>query len=261
MEAGLTPYAEHFAKQGLHVLLFDYRHFGASSGQPRGLLSIKKQLADWEQAITLARSRPEIDPKKIALWGTSFSGGHVLTLAARDKKLAGIAVQNPMTDGLSATWNVLSYAGFKTLLQLTLRGLFDQAKALCGLSPCYLPIVAPPGKLALMSTPESEPGYLSIAPPDFENRVAGRLVLYLSWYRPCRQAAAITCPCLMIVCARDSVAPAWSAIQTAQKISGPTKLRIYDWQHFELYTGEAQQICLDEQSKFFQEVLGQRTPS
>lgn len=34
-ECGLEPYAEKFANAGYAVLLFDYRHFGASTGEPR----------------------------------------------------------------------------------------------------------------------------------------------------------------------------------------------------------------------------------
>jgi cephalosporin-C deacetylase-like acetyl esterase len=34
-DASLAPYAERFAAAGMNVLLFDYRHFGASDGEPR----------------------------------------------------------------------------------------------------------------------------------------------------------------------------------------------------------------------------------
>ena len=72
-EQRLDAYAERFAEAGLAVLVFDYRHFGASDGEPRQLLSIPRQLADWRAAIAYARSLDGIDPKRVALWGTSFS--------------------------------------------------------------------------------------------------------------------------------------------------------------------------------------------
>ena len=80
----LDAYAERFREAGFAVLLFDYRHFGTSAGEPRQLLSIRRQLQDWEAAIVAARAQPDIDPARIALFGSSFSGGHVQTLAARD---------------------------------------------------------------------------------------------------------------------------------------------------------------------------------
>ena len=48
-DASLAPYAERFAAAGLAVLLFDYRHFGASDGEPRQLVSVRRQLDDYVQ--------------------------------------------------------------------------------------------------------------------------------------------------------------------------------------------------------------------
>jgi uncharacterized protein len=70
MDFGLAPYARRFAEAGLVVLAFDYRHFGASEGQPRQLISVRRQLADWRAAIRFARTLPEVDPDRVALWGT-----------------------------------------------------------------------------------------------------------------------------------------------------------------------------------------------
>ena len=52
-EQRLDAYAERFAGAGLAALVFDYRHFGASSGEPRQLLDVKRELADWQAAIAL----------------------------------------------------------------------------------------------------------------------------------------------------------------------------------------------------------------
>jgi fermentation-respiration switch protein FrsA (DUF1100 family) len=72
----LDAFAERFARAGLAALVFDYRHFGDSQGEPRQLLDIGRQLADWRAAIGYARTVDGIDPARIALWGSSFSGGH-----------------------------------------------------------------------------------------------------------------------------------------------------------------------------------------
>jgi hypothetical protein len=61
--------------------IFDYRHFGDSSGEPRQFLGLRKQYADWDAAVDYARQRPDIDATGIVLWGTSFSGGHVIDAA------------------------------------------------------------------------------------------------------------------------------------------------------------------------------------
>ncbi|MFX5701388.1 alpha/beta hydrolase, partial [Acinetobacter baumannii] len=74
-------------------LVFDYRYFGDSEGQPRQLLDIKSQLEDWKAAIAYARSLPNIDKNKIILWGSSFSGGHVLATAAQDANICAVVSQ------------------------------------------------------------------------------------------------------------------------------------------------------------------------
>src|SRR5512139_822290 len=71
-DASLEPYALRFAAAGMHVLLFDYRHFGASDGEPRQLLSVKRQLQDYAAAVAFARSLPGVDAARVAVWGTSF---------------------------------------------------------------------------------------------------------------------------------------------------------------------------------------------
>src|SRR5437764_784982 len=87
-EYGLEPFARRFARAGIAALVFTYRHFGDSGGQPRQLLDIGRQLGDWAAALAYARTLAEIDTTRIALWGTSFGGGHVLVAAARDGAVA-----------------------------------------------------------------------------------------------------------------------------------------------------------------------------
>src|ERR1700747_2192175 len=54
---GLPGYAEAFCDAGFVVVLFDYRHFGASTGEPRQLLDIARQHDDYRAVIDWARPR------------------------------------------------------------------------------------------------------------------------------------------------------------------------------------------------------------
>ena len=98
-DMGLEQYAVRYQEAGLAVLAFDYRHFGESEGEPRQLIWIPYQQQDYLAAIEYARGLKEIDPARIALWGTSLSGGHVIVTAARDNRIACVCAQVPLLDG------------------------------------------------------------------------------------------------------------------------------------------------------------------
>ena len=140
-EMRLDAYAERFAAAGHHVLVFDYRHFGASTGEPRQLLDIGRQHEDWAAAVAYARSRPEVDADCIVLWGSSLSGGHVIAVADKVRPAAVIS-QVPHLDGLaSALASTPAQA-----LRLTGHALVDAAGSIFGRSPHYLPASGAPGR-------------------------------------------------------------------------------------------------------------------
>lgn len=252
-EARLDAFAERFASAGFAALVFDYRGFGASEGQPRQLLSIPAQLADWAAAISYARSLDGVDPERIALWGTSFSGGHVVTTAARDHRIAAVIAQAPFVDGLrQALSEPLPQA-----LRLTAAALRDELGALRGAPPRLVPAVGPPGSLAAMTQLGSEAGYRAIVPDDapWTNAVAARVLLRLTAYRPLRHAAEITCPLLVAVCDDDSVTPPQAALTLAERAPRGELVRYAGAGHFDIYTGETFERAVADQIAFFTEHL------
>ena len=140
-ELRLPAYAERFCAAGIGVLLFDYRHFGSSGGEPRQLVDIPRQHADFRRALAYARDLDWVDPERVGLFGSSFSGGHVLAVGAADRRVAAIVSQCPFTDGLAT----LPALGLKTIMRATVAGLRDQVTALRRGAPYYIPVVAPPG--------------------------------------------------------------------------------------------------------------------
>ena len=89
-EMRLPDFAERFVSQGLAALVFDYRCFGDSDGEPRNLIDPRRHLEDWNAAIDHARALPDLDASRLALWGTSFSGGHVLAVGSRVSGISAI---------------------------------------------------------------------------------------------------------------------------------------------------------------------------
>jgi len=249
--ARLQPYAEHFQKAGFAALVFDYRHFGDSQGEPRQLLSIPRQLEDWRAAVSFARSLSEIDSKRIALWGTSFSGGHVVVTAALEKGIACISAQCPMMDGLAATRRALQISGVFNSLRMIAHGLRDQIGAWLGLPPHLMSIVGHPGSIAAMTASDAYEGFQALVPKDFRNEVCARIGLQVGSYRPVRYARKVQCPALIQICEKDSVAPIEAAEKTASAIGPLAEVKRYPIGHFDIYQNDDFKRSVADQIDFF----------
>src|SRR5437660_8033835 len=160
-EMRLDAYASCFVRAGLAALVFDYRHFGASEGEPRQLLDIKLQLADWTAAIAFARALDGIDAERIALWGTSFSGGHVIQLAAHDKRIAAVVAQVPFVDGFA-----IMRSDIRANMRLSAAWVKDELLRRQKKSPHYVKIIGAHGTLAAITSPGAEAGMRAMV---FEN--------------------------------------------------------------------------------------------
>jgi fermentation-respiration switch protein FrsA (DUF1100 family) len=242
----LPAYAERFAQAGLAVLLFDYRHFGASGGEPRQVVDIGHQLEDWRTAIAYARRLDGI--RRVGLFGSSFAGGHVLTLAADDHgDVAAVVAQCPMTDGLLASLMTPP----KTMVKLGRAALQDQLGSLAGRRPKLIKAAGRPGELAVMSSPDTVPGFASITPPDstWINAIAARIGLKIGLYRPGRHAARIECPLLICLCENDALVSVKATEKVAQD-APQGELARYPVGHFEIYTGEWFERAVSRQAEF-----------
>jgi len=243
----LDAYAERFRAAGLGALLFDYRHFGASGGEPRQWLDIGRQQADYRAAIAFARGLGWVDSERVALFGSSFSGGHVIAVAAGDPHLAAIVCQCPFTDGLAS----LPRLGARNIAHATLAGLRDELGARAGRRPYYIPAVGPPGTFAIMSTPDAQPGFAALTPPEtlWENRVAARIGLRVALYRPGRAAARVRCPALFCVCEQDVITPPGPTLRHAAR-APRGEVKRYPVGHFEIYVGDTWARAVADQTEF-----------
>lgn len=98
-EIVMPNYAEHFVDAGFATLLFDYRNFGKSEGSVRQHLDPWWQIEDYRNAISFVETLPEIDSERIAVWGISYAGGHVLIVGALDPRVKCIVSTIPVVDG------------------------------------------------------------------------------------------------------------------------------------------------------------------
>ncbi|MCK9247935.1 MAG: alpha/beta fold hydrolase [Solirubrobacteraceae bacterium] len=249
----LPAYAERFAAAGMVVLVFDYRHFGASDGEPRQLLDIGRQHDDYRAALAYVRGLDGVDPDRVALWGSSFSGGHVVAVASDDPRVAAVVAQAPYTDSIPT----LRIVPIGNLLRMTGAALRDQVGAWLGRPPHLIPAVAPPGGFAVMSAPEAEPGFRAIAGEGtrWENAVAARLGLRLPLYRPARRATKVTAPLLVCVCDEDQTTPAAPAVKMGESAPRGEVVR-YPAGHFEIYLGDTFERTVTDQTAFLRRHLG-----
>lgn len=254
-DSGLLPYAQAFADAGLEVLLFDFRYLGASDGQPRQLVSFSAQRADYRAAIDYARRLRGVDPNRIVLWGTSYSGGHVVAEAVSDGRVAAAIAQVPGMDGLTGVRDLARRAGLVQLARLTLYGLRDAAGGLLGLEPHLMPVFGAPGSVAIATSPDAEPGFAAIAGPTYRNEACARILLHAPLYRPIRYAARVRYPLLIQIAERDAVVSVDAAKRTAAKAAGWAEVRTYPVEHFEIYVGENRSRAIADQLQFLRRHL------
>lgn len=248
-EMRLDAYAERFVAAGYACLVFDYRHFGESTGEPRQLLDIGSQLEDWKNALAWARSCRDVDGSRVVLWGTSFGGGHAIWMAAEDGDVAAAIAQCPFTDGL-ASLRALNPVSAAKVVALALRDLAADA---VGRGPVYVTSAGPAGSASLMTAWDCESGYLALTPGarTFQNRVAARFALQIGRYFPGRRAKDVEAPIYFALCRKDTVAPAKASQRHAEKARNG-EIKVYPFGHFDIYFGEPFEQAVADYLDFLQ---------
>ncbi|WP_139978345.1 alpha/beta hydrolase [Nocardioides litoris] len=252
-DAGLVPFAERFAAAGADVVVFDYRGFGTSEGQPRQLVDHRRHRQDYAAVVAHVRGMDGVDPDRVVLWGSSYSGGHVVAVAAADPRVAAVVSQGAAMDGLAAVLEIRRYAGTGQLLRLTahaLRGLVQRSHT--------VPIVGEPGSLAAITSDDGLAGYSLIMGPTFRNEMPARAILPIMANRPVRAARALSAPVLFVVAAHDTIAPP-AAVERAAVLARRAGVRVevlrLDVGHFAIYEGEAFERSVATQVAFLDSVL------
>ncbi len=238
-EMGLLPYAELFCEAGLAVLTFDYRGFGASTGEIRHEIVPADQLTDYRSAISWLAGRPNVDAERIGVWGTSYSGGHVLHLAAFDRRVKAVVAQAPFVDGVSTLQLLVggpeALEATQAMLGEARNGRYETGEV------AYLPVVAPEGEVCALPTPDSYEWFTKLGRncPAWENRVTLASMEATLEYSPTAHIDHISpTPLLMIVASDDQVVPAHLATAAFERALEPKQLLVVDGPHFDVYHGD-----------------------
>ena len=260
-DCGLLPFAEGFAAAGLDVVAFDYRGFGDSTGSPRQLVSHRRQRRDYHAAIAAARKMSRVDPERIVLWGTSYSGGHVVAVAAQDRRVAAAISMTPAMDGVLALAQMARTASPREMRGAITNGLRDALRGATGRAPHHVPIVGRRGSAAVFTAPGAEEALVALAGPAWRNAVCARSVFGLPFNRPIRSAPRLECPLLIQVGTEDTIAPPDGARRAAAKAGPRAELREYPVDHLDVYDGPGRDELLTDQIDFARRAVERKSSS
>jgi dienelactone hydrolase len=247
-DMGMEQYALRFRAAGYAVLLFDYRFFGESDGEPRQLMWMPHQLADYDAAVDYARTLPEVDADRVILWGTSLSGGHVLVRAADDHRVAAAIAQCPGMDGRAAALQMFKTQKFQ--IRPVLHAQRDFVRSWFGLSAHRIPLLGVPGSIAMMTDPDVVAGFARLASADFVNEICARIGIRGDKYRPVTEARKVRCPVLLQICEHDTLTSNAATEKTARILAALAEVRRYPIGHFDIYFGEHFEQSIEDQLAF-----------
>lgn len=240
-EIVMPHYADIFVKAGLAALLFDYRCFGESDGEPRQHIDPRGQIEDYKNAISFAETLPEVDPNRVGIWGISYSGGHVLITGATDPRVKCIVSTIPVVDGFQTQKQVHGSVQFRRLMDAIMedrkKRYEDESKR------GYIDMAAPDPQKTLCTWPfkETYDAFMDIKEkeaPNHEHRsTIESTELLLSYSVFPFVGRILNIPTLVLVAEGDDITTwdleikAYNEIATAQKklfiIQDTTHMKLY----------------------------------
>jgi hypothetical protein len=235
-EQTLDALARVLASRGLASVVYDHRNLGASDGTPRQDIDPVAQVRDMRTAITFATTREEVDPARIGIFGSSYSGAHVLVVAATDQRVRCVVSQVPLINGFANITRLNTADGFLQVLdQLDAerRARFD------GAAPVTIPVCSND-----LSVPAAFPGehtynyfhHFTETAPNWRNACTVRSIDYALSYDVTGFMERIApTPLLMIVASVDTTTPTDLALDAFDRAHEPKKIVIVDGQHYDVY--------------------------
>ena len=181
----LDKYAEVYAAAGLGALVFDNRCFGASDGKPRQHIDPWRQISDYRDAITYAGSLSEVDENRIGIWGSSYSGAHVLVVGAIDRRVKCVVSQAPLISGHRNARRLI-----RSDMIAIVQGMFveDRKARYAGKAPGMIAVVSnDPSAPSALPTPNSYAWFTETAKlraPAWKNEVTLQSVELFTEYEP-----------------------------------------------------------------------------
>lgn len=250
-EHRLSVFAEVFAEAGMCVLVYDNRNFGESDGDVRFEVDPALQVRDMRDAITFIQSLPQVDATKIGLWGTSFSAGNVIMLAAKDKRVSCVVAQVPFVSG-HHQYLQLKKPDLWEMIQKKYAA--DRKGRAAGKPPAITSVVTKdPEKSAVMQQPEAYQFFTSV--PEWQNQVTLKSVENAGDYYPIEVIDQVSpIPLLFIIADQDTLCPTHLALAAFEKAGQPKECVMVHGEHFVPYQ-EQFATCSEAARQWFERYL------
>lgn len=251
---GLPWFASAFAEAGYVVYLYDHRGLGESSGEPRNLVDPWSQTHDMGEVIDQIRALPAVHPDRVAVWGSSFSGGEAIVLGALHPDIKAVIANAPFA-GLG---DLLSDPSHAEQRFVAMRVAFSNDSLDLGRNEIGpIPVVLDEGlDAAVLPQPESSEWFLANGPSN-------------GWHNSVTMAMTTTPPfdpgacspelngtaLLMVIATHDDVASTAVALDTYERASGPKRKAMIEGHHFSAYDEPGRNDAFDAMVDFLDEFL------
>jgi fermentation-respiration switch protein FrsA (DUF1100 family) len=236
-EMFLDAYANTFLEAGLGVLVYDNRNFGDSDGTPRQEVDPWSQIRDYRHAITYAASLPEVDASRIGIWGTSYTGGHVLVVGAIDKRVKCVVSQVPVVSGYRNAHRAIAEDRIPDVLA---RFAADRQARFAGEAPQMAPVTSL-DPTELCAFPGQNAFERFHGAPGWKNEVTLRSIEMFWEHETSAYVDKIgPTPLLMIVEDHDTLAAVDQALDLYNRALEPKKLVSFPGAHFDAYARDQQ---------------------
>ncbi|HZR68409.1 MAG TPA: alpha/beta fold hydrolase [Burkholderiales bacterium] len=212
---------------GYAALRFDFRGCGESEGEP-GRVICMEEVDDARAAVGFLRERPEVDPRRIALAGSSFGAAVAIYAGATDERVAAVISSGGWGDGerkfRGQHPTPEAWAAFTRMLA---EGREHRARTGKSLRVPRYDIVPIPEHLRNNVTSKSSQEFPAETPQSMMEFKADDVV-----------ARIAPRPLLLLHSAHDSVTPTAESIELFRRARPPVELHLFDGvDHFMLREG------------------------
>lgn len=248
----LPDFAAKFVDAGFVTMVFDYRYFGDSEGEPRSQNFPLELVEDCRNAITWISDQPEVDSQRIGIWGTSYGGGLVLYVSTYDRRVKAVVSQVPfaLSPEQRRTRNPENYDNMGKLL------LRDRVVRYKTGVVNYMKVVAPEGEPCVLPGKEPYDEYMAGKQPNWRNQVTLESLEKMREFDPVSMVHMISpTPLLFIVAEKESFCPLDAVKAIYEKARNPKAMKTFPVFHFEMYKEPWISKAADEAIRWYKQYL------